>query len=144
MGTVCAPVSPKDSRSKLFIGTNVILLGSPTGTVPGYAAPPASGTPWIDGTCPVCVRRSVLAVVAQLIPILPWLPSWRSWICPVPSSNAWVGNPASVPSAFWIWGITWKKDRWFLEQDHEQNTSCILKVFLLLSFFFFFYLILNS
>lgn len=89
------------------MGTNVMLPGSPTVLV---YDPPPSGTPWIDCTWPACVRRSVVVVVAQLIPMLPWLPSWRSWICPVPSSNPCVENP-SVPSAFWIWGMTWKTER---------------------------------
>lgn len=78
IGTVCAPVKPSDSRSTLFMGTNVMLPGSPTGRVPAYAEPPANETPWMDWTWPACVRRSVAAVVEQLIPILLWLPSWRS------------------------------------------------------------------
>lgn len=122
-----------------------MLPGSPTGMVPVYAEPPASETPWIDWTCPACVKRSVVAVVAQLIPMLPWLPSWSSWICPVPSSKPCVGNPAIVPSAFWIWGMTWKTERgggqlWACWSPMLECSD--LYVFLCSSFFF--YLILNA
>lgn len=142
MGTVWAPVSPSDSRSTLFIGTNVMLPGSPTGMVPVYAEPPASETPWIDWTCPACVKRSVVAVVAQLIPMLPWLPSWSSWICPVPSSKPCVGNPAIVPSAFWIWGMTWKTERGgdsFEHADHLCRSALIYMFFFVHLFFFTWY-----
>ncbi|TNN32686.1 hypothetical protein EYF80_057151 [Liparis tanakae] len=117
MGTVCAPVSPRDSRSTLLIGTNVMFPGKPA---PAYADPPDSETPWMEWTWPACVRRSVVVVVAQLIPMLPWPPSCRRWICPVPSSSpcvkpmGWLGRlpmgsmycplDVTIPE-FWMWTI---------------------------------------